>query len=69
MNITTRRFPRTLAEAFPDSWEASIAKAHYGCALTIYRSELVPTHVSAGFVVAMLISFLLGVGVTALVLA
>ena len=37
MNQTTRRFPRTLAEAFPDSLEGSLARAEYGAAVTRYR--------------------------------
>ena len=58
MNITTRRFPRTLAEAFPDSLEASIAKAEYGAAVKIYRNESVPTH---AWLPMMCVCFAIGV--------
>ena len=69
MNTTTRTFPRTLAEAFPDSLEASRARAAYGCAITRYRSDFPYARVSEATGMAVVVSFLLGVFVTALVLA
>ena len=57
MNTTTRRYPRTLAEAFPDSREASIARAHYGAAITRYRENFSHTRVYAPY---MLFGFFVG---------
>jgi len=50
MNQTTRTFPRTLAEAFPHSREGSIARAHYGAAITRYKGESVPMRVYGPYV-------------------
>ena len=62
MNETTKRFPRTLAEAFPDSREASIARAHYGCAVTRYREDFSHTRVYMPIIcVCTLIGFIAGV--------
>ena len=60
MNETTKRFPRTLAEAFPDSREASIARAHYGAAITRYKSESVHTRAWVGYVVYLGTAFAIG---------
>ena len=60
MNITTRRFPRTLAEAFPDSLEASQARAQYGCAIQVYRGDSVHTRPWVGYVVYLGTAFTVG---------
>ena len=62
MNPTTRRFPRTLAEAFPNSLEASQARAAYGCAITRPGGNQSYAHVwVAPLCVAFFIGFLAGV--------
>lgn len=60
MNTTTRTFPRTLAEAFPDSLEGSIARAHYGAAITRYKRDLVPTRALGPVMALFFVGFLTG---------
>ena len=61
MNTTTKRFPRTLAEAFPNSLESSQARAAYGCSITRYKGNSYAHVWVPPLCVAFFIGFLAGV--------
>ena len=61
VNPTTRTFPRTLAEAFPDSLQASQHRAAYGAAITRYRVRHI--YAPSEAVTWLLTAFLIGLSV------